>query len=307
MNTERLRYFIEAYRCLNMVKAADAIGISHQGLSRSIKQLEGDLNVVLFQRTSRGISPTPAAVELYEHALAIVSIEDRMKMVAEGYRRREQHAIAVGLGGDNLFSHMVGSAIDEYAAVHDDVSITVEHFQPYNPQEMLDAVTNGQLDFIWVFHRKNLPGFAYHPIRTVDLGVLVGESSPLRDREIVGWGDISDNHVILPSATDGYTHNVREFLASVGCPLDEDRCVYATDTQSIALLLSASNVVGVASRGFVDVFHSIYPGARLIPAEPRFDITVSFLSRDDGALSPEKRQLVDYLCERFAAGARGFF
>ena len=307
MNTERLRYFIEAYRCLNMVKAADAIGISHQGLSRSIKQLEHDLNVVLFQRTSRGIAPTPAATELYEHALAIVSIEDRMKMIAEGYRRKEQRAIAVGLGGDNLFSHMIGSAIDEYVAAHGDVKITVEHFSPYDPQEMLDAVTNGRLDLIWVFHRKNLPGFAYHPVLTFELGVLAGESSPLRDRESVKWNDIAESHVILPNATDGYTHNVKEFLGSIGCPLDDDRCVYATDTQSIALLLGASNVVGIASRGFADVFGHICPGARLIPAEPRLDLTVSFLSRDDGKLPPEKRQLVDYLCERFAAGARGFF
>ena len=56
MNTERLRYFVETYRQGNLYKAADSIGITHQGISHSIRQLEKHYGVRLFSRTSSGSS-----------------------------------------------------------------------------------------------------------------------------------------------------------------------------------------------------------------------------------------------------------
>ena len=72
MNTEQLRYFQLAYKQGSFSAAARMVPVSHQGLTKGIRNLERELGVTLFDYDSDSgrPEPTPFAHELYDFAVA---------------------------------------------------------------------------------------------------------------------------------------------------------------------------------------------------------------------------------------------
>lgn len=65
MNSTALDYFLTAYRHRSIGKACRELGLSQPALSKTIRRLEDELRVQLFERTPLGIEPTS-----YGHTLA---------------------------------------------------------------------------------------------------------------------------------------------------------------------------------------------------------------------------------------------
>src|SRR5687767_15266035 len=68
-----VRSFLAALDHGSLLGAARALGASQPTLGRQIAQLESQLGTVLFERTGRGLVPTPAALRLAESARAMES------------------------------------------------------------------------------------------------------------------------------------------------------------------------------------------------------------------------------------------
>jgi len=73
MTFEQLKYFVQAYQLRSISLAADSLHISRQVLSRSLNNLEKELNISLFQRSVSGVMPTEAGKILYHSAVKILN------------------------------------------------------------------------------------------------------------------------------------------------------------------------------------------------------------------------------------------
>ena len=79
MTFEQLYHFLEVYHYGSITKAANNLGVSRQSISNSIKKLEYEFNVVLFDRFASGVEPTKPGEELYSHAAAIIKEESAIR------------------------------------------------------------------------------------------------------------------------------------------------------------------------------------------------------------------------------------
>ena len=73
--TRALRTLESAGRHLNFTRAADELGLTAAAVSHQIKEIEDQLGIELFVRTSRSIRPTPAGLAMLdacEEALAVL-------------------------------------------------------------------------------------------------------------------------------------------------------------------------------------------------------------------------------------------
>ncbi len=78
MDTKRLAAFKAVFDMGSMAKAAEALFITPQGLSKSIAQLEAELGGTLFERTNRGVEPTEFARTVYPKAVQMLDLAESM-------------------------------------------------------------------------------------------------------------------------------------------------------------------------------------------------------------------------------------
>ena len=65
MDTKMLEAFVKLYEKRSLRQAAEQLYVSPHELSRLLQNLEGELDVMLFTRTPRGMEPTAAGEHLY--------------------------------------------------------------------------------------------------------------------------------------------------------------------------------------------------------------------------------------------------
>lgn len=73
VNKRELNYFLKVYEYKSIKKAAENLFISSQGLSKTIKNMEAELEVKLFTRTTHGVKPTIYASKLKRRAEIIIT------------------------------------------------------------------------------------------------------------------------------------------------------------------------------------------------------------------------------------------
>jgi LysR family hydrogen peroxide-inducible transcriptional activator len=78
-------------------RAAEACGISQPTLSVQVRKLEELLGVVLFERTSKSVTPTPASDQLIGHVRAVVAEADAILALASGLRDPMAGRIRLGV------------------------------------------------------------------------------------------------------------------------------------------------------------------------------------------------------------------
>lgn len=75
MKLEQLHYLVQAYHWGSVNKAANYCHVSHQLIYRSLKQLEEEFNIKLFNKEEKTLSLTPEGEIIYQNALQMLKSE----------------------------------------------------------------------------------------------------------------------------------------------------------------------------------------------------------------------------------------
>jgi DNA-binding transcriptional LysR family regulator len=96
VDTRVLRYFVAVAEQLSFTRAAEQLFVSQPALSRQIRQLENDLKIGLFERTSREVRLTSAGEALLPRARSLVSEWQAAQRVARSVAADESRVVRVG-------------------------------------------------------------------------------------------------------------------------------------------------------------------------------------------------------------------
>ncbi len=100
MNILHMKYAVEVARAGSINKAAESLLVAQPNLSRSIKELESDLGISIFDRSARGMILTPEGEEFVEYARKILGQIDEVETIFRSKRtvKRRFSLMAPGAG-----------------------------------------------------------------------------------------------------------------------------------------------------------------------------------------------------------------
>lgn len=93
MEFKQLQSFVEVVKYKSFTKAAEKLFVSQPTISAHINQLEEELNKRLILRTTKSIELTPKGKEVYDYAVSILSMRNR---ILESCSPQQQKIIHIG-------------------------------------------------------------------------------------------------------------------------------------------------------------------------------------------------------------------
>ena len=96
MNILHIKYAVEVARLGSLNRAAESLLIAQPNISRSIKELEADLGITIFNRSAKGMELTPEGEEFIGYAQSILKqIDEVDKLYKHGSPKKQKFSISV--------------------------------------------------------------------------------------------------------------------------------------------------------------------------------------------------------------------
>lgn len=180
MTAEQLRYVIELARYQTMQKAAAALHITKSGLSRAIAQVEEELGVKLFNRTTSGTFLTPAGQQMLP--LMEESLSSELKIQQRALRLRQvADRQLVRVGFVNSIQRPVSKEFFNFR--RDNPQAGFVSISQYPAQDLPRLVEDGDLELAMLSvddaMLRQLKGLEFHPLYHWNLTLYLREDHPL--------------------------------------------------------------------------------------------------------------------------------
>ena len=272
MDLRRLRYFVAVAEEQHYGRAAARLHMSTPPLSQRIRELEEELGVMLFERSSRKVALTDGGRRLLEEARHVLAAVDRLEVVADDLRSTTDDTprpLTVG------FCHGSESLIRQAA----------RRFHERQPQsEIRPAALSTLRMFDDILNRRLSIGVVRAPIPSPDRlasrflthvafdHLAVPEGHPLSRQPVIRATDLEGQPVLLVSRDDAPTYHdaTLGYLAEHGV---RARLVEHAATQVERMLDMVAVGSGIGWLNEYQARNVHHEGVAVVPLEPvtRFD------------------------------------
>lgn len=293
MTIHQIECFLEAARTLNFTEAAGRLYISQQGLSRQISSLEKELEIRLFERTTREVKLTRAGEILMWKWQSIPGMIQESVHLARDDNEREKNRIHVAVQQMNGLMDVVGRILASYVdqrpggefelREYADIKELTEGSAPD-----LTIVMNIAIDF-----GKFQDRFGWTEIHEFPLYYVFSKKNPLALVQELNQDSLKEQTLLCVFKNNmGITGmKILDFLGDAGYLPPKIR--YFDNSDSLELALNAGEGIHI---GYKEFYHDFGDRLAMYPLPNREDqafakVMAVWKSENEDRLRP----LVDYL------------
>ena len=202
----------EVARTGSIRRAAARLNFTASALTRRIQDLESELGVVLFERTSRGMRPTTAGDMFLAHTREQLAEAERLKSGLEdlqGLRRGKVRVACSQAVAPEFMPRAIGVFRGLYPMVDFDVRV-VDH------EQAATALASYDVDLALVFSPDSLPGFERLALLEQRLVALIPREHVLCEKPELRLRDCAGHSLALPDRSTGGRQLLDAFSARTG-------------------------------------------------------------------------------------------
>jgi DNA-binding transcriptional LysR family regulator len=207
MDLRRLTYFVTVAEEQHFARAAARLHMTSPPLSQRIRELEAELGVQLFERSTRQVHLTPAGSRLLHEARSALRAVDRFTSLAETLRRAaESTDRPLTLGYCHGSEHVALTAARRFHDIHPQIAVRPSAFTSLR---IFEDVRNGRMTVGLVHPPVPYPDrLASRLLARVAFDhVAVPQNHRLADQPVVHAADLDGEPVLLVDRDDAPTYH----------------------------------------------------------------------------------------------------
>jgi DNA-binding transcriptional LysR family regulator len=180
-------------------QAAEALNVRQSTLSRGLRDLEHQLGIVVFERTTGGTRPTIDGREFLEGARWIVEGAEALALRLKARSRGESGRLTIGVH-TSLSTGNLRATLVEYRKRFPDVAI---YLVDGSSDHLISGLARSAVDIAFV--ADGSPRWEGNSLSVWSERVVIAlpKSHPLVDRDVVYWSDLKEETFLLPQRGPG--------------------------------------------------------------------------------------------------------
>ncbi|MBR5497782.1 MAG: LysR family transcriptional regulator [Clostridia bacterium] len=196
MNILHLKYAVEVAKVGSLNKAAETLLIAAPNVSRSIKELEADIGISIFERTTKGMELTPEGEEFINYAKGILNqIDEVENFYKKGSAKKQKFSISVPRACyiSEAFSQFSKSLSKEAAEIF---------YKETNSQRTIRNMLEHDYKLGIIRYAENYDkyfkamleekGFCYEMVTEFSYSLIMSADNPLSQKETITFDDLTD-------------------------------------------------------------------------------------------------------------------
>lgn len=189
-----MKYAVEVARVGSLNKASETLLIAQPNLSRSIKELEADLGITIFDRTAKGMFLTPDGETFIGYAKDILKQIDQVdSMYKNGIVKKQKFSISVPRACyiSDAFARFSKSLTDEPAEIF---------YKETNSQRTINNILNHDYNLGIIRYAENYDkyfksmleekGLTYEMVTEFTYSLIMSANNPLAQKENITYDDL---------------------------------------------------------------------------------------------------------------------
>lgn len=194
-----LRLFLNVIEAGSITGGASLSNFTLQSASERIRGMENELGVLLFTRSTKGISLSNAGYSLSEHAHVILQNVEHMRSELRQYNQSLRGHINI-LCNSSAQMEFLPKRVGAYLQQQPNMSISVKEM---SSSDIVNAIKNRIANLGIVADSANLIGLETYPLCDDELVVFVHKNSSWAQYQIISFADIAGAEFI--GLTEGIT------------------------------------------------------------------------------------------------------
>jgi DNA-binding transcriptional LysR family regulator len=262
MELRHVRYFVAVAEHGHFGRAAEALHTAQPSLSQQVRQLEREVGVPLFERTTRRVRLTPAG-ELFlgecRQILAQVTASvEAARAVAGGERGHLRVSFVSGAMGAGALPHL----FHDFEASYPNVALQV---RPMPALAQIEALREGTMHVGFFSAAYRDAGFEQRFVWRELLTLAVPDAHPFAQRATLSYNDLQDQRLMMYSRGSGSQLQNAIIAVLHDERIDPEIVHQGADAETIIGLVAAGRGVSLVPRSW-SAFQ--FPGVTYRPIEP---------------------------------------
>lgn len=194
MNILHMKYAVEVAKVGSLNKASETLLVATPNISRSIKELERDLGINIFERTAKGVTLTPEGEEFIRYATEILKQIDTVEnFYKKSALKKQQFSISVPRACyiSEAFAEFSKSLSKDPAEIF---------YKETNSQRTINNILNRDFKLGIIRYAENYDkyfkamleekGLSYEMISEFSYTLIMSAESPLAKKENISFDDL---------------------------------------------------------------------------------------------------------------------
>ena len=297
LSLKHLQAFTQVADSGSFTQAAQNLHVTQSTLTAQVQQLEQQVGVRLFDRTTRRVLLTVDGARFLPVAQRLINDFDTALSDLKASADRQQGHVGIA-ASPSVVTRLLPTAIQRFHQQHPAISL---YIRDDGAGIIEQRVLDNEVDFGIAGNRSRHTELSYQPLLQDSYGIVVGEKHPLATATKAQWCDLEGEELIMLSRDNGIRAQVEGFRQQGLIPANQSidhPLIEVSNPAGLAALIEQA--LGIAIIPSLAADTSAFAQLRFIPLEnPAIEREICLITRRGRSLTPAAQAAVSTIVETF--------